>query len=61
VERLSSPLHDASGRREERWASEAGRNLGPGAAFRLNLPNPYGLAKAEKRLGAKVRAEVEAA
>ena len=37
------------------------RYLGPGAAFWLNLQSPYDLAMAEKRLGAKIRAEVEAA
>ena len=37
------------------------RHLGPGAAFWLNLQSPYDLAMAEKRLGAKIRAEVEAA
>ena len=35
--------------------------LGPGAAFWLNLQSPYDLAMAEKPLGAKIRAEVEAA
>jgi addiction module HigA family antidote len=37
------------------------RCLGPGAAFWLNLQTQYDLALAEKRLGAKIRAEVEAA
>ena len=37
------------------------RCLGPGAAFWLNLQSQYDLAVAEKRLGAKIRAEVEAA
>ena len=37
------------------------RYLGPGAAFWLNLQSQYDLAMAEKRLGAKIRAEVEAA
>ncbi|MGA2491700.1 MAG: HigA family addiction module antitoxin [Roseiarcus sp.] len=37
------------------------RYLGPGAAFWLNLQSPYDPAMAEKRLGAKIRAEVEAA
>ena len=37
------------------------RYLGPGAAFWLDLQSPYDLAMAEKRLGAKIRAEVEAA
>jgi addiction module HigA family antidote len=37
------------------------RYLGPGAVFWLNLQSPYDLAMAEKRLGAKIRAEVEAA
>jgi hypothetical protein len=37
------------------------RYLGPGAAFWLNLQSQYDLAMAEKRLGAKNRAEVEAA
>lgn len=37
------------------------RSLGPGAAFRLNLRSRYDLAMAEKRVGAKIRAEVEAA
>jgi len=37
------------------------RALGPGAAFWLNLQTQYDLAMAEKRLGAKIRAEVEAA
>jgi addiction module HigA family antidote len=37
------------------------RYLGSGAAFWLNLQSPYDLAMAEKRLGAKIRAEVEAA
>ncbi len=37
------------------------RYLGPGAAFWLNLQSQYDLAMAEKRLEAKIRAEVEAA
>ncbi|MGO8801040.1 MAG: HigA family addiction module antitoxin [Roseiarcus sp.] len=37
------------------------RYFGPGAAFWLNLQSQYDLAMAEKRLGAKIRAEVEAA
>ncbi len=37
------------------------RYLGPGAAFWLNLQSQDDLAMAEKRLGAKIRAEVEAA
>ena len=37
------------------------RCLGPGAAFWLNLQSQYDLAAAEKRLGAKITAEVEAA
>jgi addiction module HigA family antidote len=37
------------------------RALGPGAAFWMNLQTQYDLAMAEKRLGAKIRAEVEAA
>jgi addiction module HigA family antidote len=37
------------------------RYLGPGAVFWLNLQSQYDLAMAEKRLGAKIRAEVEAA
>jgi addiction module HigA family antidote len=37
------------------------RYLGPGAAFWLNLQSQYDLATAEKRLGAKIRAEVEEA
>lgn len=37
------------------------RYLGSGAAFWLNLQSQYDLAMAEKRLGAKIRAEVEAA
>ena len=37
------------------------RCLGPGAAFWLNLQSQYDLAMAERRLGAKIRAEVEAA
>ncbi len=37
------------------------RCLGPGAAFWLNLQSQVDLAMAEKRLGAKIRAEVEAA
>jgi addiction module HigA family antidote len=37
------------------------RYLGPGAAFWMNLQSQYDLAMAEKRLGAKIRAEVEAA
>ena len=37
------------------------RYFGPGAAFWLNLQSQYDLALAEKRLGAKIRAEVEAA
>jgi addiction module HigA family antidote len=37
------------------------RYLGPGAPFWLNLQSQYDLAMAEKRLGAKIRAEVEAA
>ncbi len=36
------------------------RCLGPGAAFWMNLQSQYDLAMAEKRLGAKVGAEVEA-
>ena len=32
-----------------------------GAAFWLNLQSPYDLAMAEKRPGAKIRVEVEAA
>jgi len=36
------------------------RYLGPGAAFWLNLQSQYDLAMAEKRLGAKIKAEVEA-
>jgi plasmid maintenance system antidote protein VapI len=35
--------------------------FGPGAAFWLSLQSPYDLAMAEKRLGAKIRAAVEAA
>jgi plasmid maintenance system antidote protein VapI len=31
------------------------------AAFQLNLQSQYGLAMAEKRLGAKIKVEVEAA
>jgi plasmid maintenance system antidote protein VapI len=34
---------------------------GPGAEFRLNLQSQVDLAMAKKRLGAKIRAEVEAA
>jgi antitoxin HigA-1 len=37
------------------------RYLGPGATFWLSLQSQYDLAMAEKRLGAKIRAEVEAA
>jgi antitoxin HigA-1 len=37
------------------------RYFGPGATFWLNLQSQYDLAMAEKRLGAKIRAEVEAA
>jgi antitoxin HigA-1 len=37
------------------------RYLGPGAIFWLNLQSQYDLAMAEKRLGARIRAEVEAA
>jgi antitoxin HigA-1 len=37
------------------------RYFGPGAAFWLNLQSQYDLAMAEKRLGAKIRAEVEEA
>jgi plasmid maintenance system antidote protein VapI len=37
------------------------RYLGPGGAFSMNLQSQYDLAMAEKRLGAKIRAEVEAA
>ncbi len=37
------------------------RCLGPGAAFWLDLQSRYDLAVAEKRLGAKISAEVEAA
>ncbi len=37
------------------------RCLGPGAAFWLNLQTQYDLAMAEKRLGMRIRAEVEAA
>jgi antitoxin HigA-1 len=37
------------------------RYLGPSAAFWLNLQSQYDLARAEKRLGAKIRAEVESA
>ncbi len=37
------------------------RYFGPGAVFWLNLQSQYDLAMAEKRLGAKIRAEVEAA
>lgn len=37
------------------------RSLGPSAAFWLNLQSQYDLARAEKRLGARIRAEVEAA
>jgi addiction module HigA family antidote len=36
------------------------RYLGPGAAFWMNLQSQYDLAMAEKRLGAKIKAEVEA-
>ena len=36
------------------------RYLGPGAPFWLNLQSQYDLAMAEKRLGARIRAEVEA-
>ncbi len=36
-------------------------SLGPSAAFWLNLQSQYDLARAEKRLGAKIRAEVESA
>ncbi len=42
-------------------ALRLGRYLGAGAAFWLNLQSQYDLAMAEKRLGAKIRAEVEAA
>jgi plasmid maintenance system antidote protein VapI len=38
-----------------------GRACSAGAAFWMNLPTRYDLAMAEKRLGAKFRAEVEAA
>jgi addiction module HigA family antidote len=37
------------------------RSLGPSAAFWLNLQSQYDLARAEKLLGARIRAEVEAA
>jgi antitoxin HigA-1 len=37
------------------------RYLGPSAAFWLNLQSQYDLARAEKLLGARIRAEVEAA
>jgi antitoxin HigA-1 len=37
------------------------RYLGAGAAFWVNLQSQYDLAMAEKRLGAKIRAQVEAA
>ena len=37
------------------------RYLGPGAAFWLNLQSQYDLAKAQKEIGAKIIAEVEAA
>ena len=37
------------------------RYFGPGAAFWLNLQSQYDLALAEKRLGAKIRAEVKEA
>jgi antitoxin HigA-1 len=37
------------------------RYFGPGAAFWLNLQSQYDLAIAEKRLGAKIRVEVEEA
>ena len=37
------------------------RYLGPSAAFWLNLQSQYDLARAEKRIGAKIRAEVESA
>ncbi|HKN30948.1 MAG TPA: HigA family addiction module antitoxin [Roseiarcus sp.] len=42
-------------------ALRLGRCLGPGAAFWLSLQTQYDLAMAEKRLGARIRAEVEAA
>jgi addiction module HigA family antidote len=37
------------------------RYLGPSAAFWLGLQTQYDLARAEKRFGAKIRAEVDAA
>jgi addiction module HigA family antidote len=42
-------------------ASRLGHHLGPSAAFWLNLQSQFDLAMTEKRLGAKIRAEVEAA
>jgi plasmid maintenance system antidote protein VapI len=42
-------------------AATTGRRLSPGAAFWLNLQSQYDLTMAERRLGAKIRAEVEAA